>query len=183
MGEDRREAFYRDRVRSCAPGCPDFDRASVEATFGIFYTYDVYHQIMSRNLAEFGLSKSTLNILMLLKHGQPQGMLLRELGDLMLVSKANITGLIDHLEHQGYVKRVVGERDRRARFAQLTKEGKDLLELYAPTHYRNIKELLKDLTVEEKELLISLLRKTRRSLVAHAGASIAQNSECQVGQA
>jgi MarR family transcriptional regulator, 2-MHQ and catechol-resistance regulon repressor len=138
---------------------------------------------MSRNLAEFGLSKSTLNVLMLLKHGQPEGMLLRDLGDLMLVSKANITGLIDHLEQKGFVRRVVGARDRRARFAQLTKEGKDLLELYAPTHYRNIKELLKDLTVEEKELLISLLRKTRKSLAANAGTRMTENSECQAGLA
>jgi MarR family 2-MHQ and catechol resistance regulon transcriptional repressor len=174
VGEDRREAFYRERVRSCAPRCPAFDRLSVETTFGILHTYDLFHQIMSKNLAEFGLSKSTLNILMLLKHGEAQGMLLRDLGELLLVSKANITGLMDHLEQKGYVTRVVDSHDRRARFARLTKEGEELLDRYAPIHYRSVAELLKDLTIEEKETLISLLHKTRVSLTAHASAASPQ---------
>jgi MarR family transcriptional regulator, 2-MHQ and catechol-resistance regulon repressor len=183
VGKDRREAFYRERVRSCALRDPAFDPLSVETTLGILHTYDLFHQIMSRNLAEYGLSKSTWNILMLLKHGEAHGMLLRDLGELLLVSKANITGLIDHLEQKGYVTRVVDSHDRRARFARLTRAGEELLERYAPIHYRSIAELLKDLTTEEKETLISLLQKTRGSLAAHAtAASFQADPQYQVAE-
>jgi MarR family 2-MHQ and catechol resistance regulon transcriptional repressor len=137
----------------------------------MLYTYDLLHQIMSRRLSEYGLSRSTFNILMLLKQGEPQGMLLSDLGELMLVSRANITGLIDHLEGRGYVRRVVDEKDRRARFAQLTEHGKRVVERYAPVHFRIITELLRDLSGEEKEALVALLHKTRESLRSHAAAS------------
>lgn len=180
--EDRREAFYEERARACASSYQGADRLAVEATFGMVYTYDLLHQIVSRNLAEFGLSKSTLSILMLLRQGEPEGMLLRDLGELMLVSRANITGLIDHLQSNGYVKRVVDRQDRRARYAQLTEKGRELVDRYAPIHYRGITELLKDLTGEEKEMLIALLRKTRSSLRANGAAWVAGNTVCQVAR-
>lgn len=166
--EDRREAFYEERARQSGFFYPGFDRLSVESTLGIVHTYDLLHQIVSKTLAEFGLSKSTLNILMLLKDGKPEGMLLRDLGELMLVSKANITGLIDHLQAKGYVKRVVDSQDRRARYARLTSVGRELVDRYAPVHYRMISELMNDLSPGEKETLIALLRRTRSSLRANA---------------
>lgn len=165
--EDRREAFYRDRIRRSAARYPDADGLSAEAAFGMLYTYDLLHQIMNRQLAKFGLSRSTLNILMLLRQGEPEGMLLSDLGELMLVSRANITGLIDHLEEKGYVRRVVDVQDRRARFARLTKHGQALIDRYAPVHFRSITDLLKDLSGEEKETLVELLDKTRGSLRSH----------------
>lgn len=180
--EDRREAFYEERARDCASRFPGCDRLSLEAIFGVVYTYDLLHQIMSRNLAEIGLSKSTLNILMLLRDGEPEGMLLRDLGELMLVSKANITGLIDHLQAKGFVKRVVDTQDRRARFAQLTAEGHALVERYAPTHYQNITELLRGLTAEEKETLIALLRETRSSLRSSAAVPLESSAARQAAR-
>ncbi len=174
LSQDRREAFYRERIRNSAAQYPDSDGLSAEATFGMLYTYDLLHQIMGRQLSGYGLSRSTLNILMLLKQGEPQGMLLSDLGELMLVSRANITGLIDHLESKGYVKRVVDVQDRRGRFARLTKHGKELIDRYAPVHFRNITELMKDLSGEEKETLVALLHKARESLRSHAVATMHQ---------
>jgi MarR family transcriptional regulator, 2-MHQ and catechol-resistance regulon repressor len=170
--EDRREAYYADRASRCASLYSGADQLSIEAVFGMVYTYDLLHQTVSRVLAEYGLSKSTLSILMLLKQAEPEGMLLRDLGELMLVSKANITGLIDHLQSKGYVKRVVGSEDRRARYARLTKSGNELVERYAPVHYQNITEYLKDLTREEKERLIALLRKVRASVRANGAEPV-----------
>jgi MarR family 2-MHQ and catechol resistance regulon transcriptional repressor len=95
-------------------------------------------------------------------------MQLHELGELLLVSKANITGLIDHLEEKDLVKRVISARDRRARFARITKKGEALLDEVVPVHYQNVKRLLNDLTNGDKQMLIKLLRKARASLMANA---------------
>jgi MarR family transcriptional regulator, 2-MHQ and catechol-resistance regulon repressor len=164
VSEDRREAFYHKGLRQWGPSYPGFDLHTIETALSLLYTYDLFHQITGRYFAGFGLSKSTFNIMMLLRHGSPEGMLLHDLGELLLVSRANITGLVDHLEQKGYVKRVVDTQDRRARFARLTKKGEELLDRFLPVHFRNITGLLKDLTAKEKEMLIELLKKTRSSL-------------------
>jgi MarR family 2-MHQ and catechol resistance regulon transcriptional repressor len=168
---DRREAFYHERMRQCGPQYAGFDLPSNETALNLLYTYDVFHQLTSRYMAEFGLAKSAFNILMLLRHGQPEGMLLHDLGELLLVSRANITGLIDHLQKSGYVKRVVDVHDRRARYARLTTQGEELLDGFVPQYFEKMADMLRDLTNEEKESLIALLKKTRRSMTAHAGVT------------
>lgn len=168
MLHDRREAYYEKRVRESGPRYPGFDLATTEITLGLLYTYDVLHQLIARYMSAFGLSKSTLNVLMLLRHGPPEGMQLHELGELLLVSRANVTGLIDHLEDKGYVKRVVDANDRRARYARITRKAEALLDEFMPLHYGNIKALTRDLTDGEKEQLTALLKKMRASLTAHS---------------
>jgi MarR family 2-MHQ and catechol resistance regulon transcriptional repressor len=162
--EDPREAFYHERIRECGPHYSGFDMPSVEAALNLVYSHDVLHQAMARYLGEFGLSRSTFNILMVLRHGHPEGMLLHTLGELLLVSRANITGVVDHLEQKGYVKRVVDQHDRRARFARITREGNELLDRVIPVHFRMIKGLMSGLSDAEKEQLVTLLKKARSSM-------------------
>ncbi len=57
-----------------------------------------------------------------------EGMQLHDLGELLVVSRANITGLIYHFEQKGYVNRVVDQQDRRARFARITRKAEALLD-------------------------------------------------------
>jgi MarR family 2-MHQ and catechol resistance regulon transcriptional repressor len=165
---DRREAYYHDRVREAGPRYESFDLPSAELVLSLLYTYDLLLQSLGRFMAEYGLSKSTLNILMLLRHGPGEGMQLHDLGELLLVSRANITGLIDHLEEKGYVKRVVDAQDRRARYARITRKAEALLDEFMPVHYRRMKALLQDLSAEEKGALLRLLQKVRTSISTHA---------------
>lgn len=168
MREDRRENYYHTRVKASGPQYPGFDLASAEILLSLRYTEDVLHQACAPVLAQYGLSKSSLNILMLLRHGPQEGMQLHDLGDLLLVSRANITGLMDHLEQKEYVTRAVDPSDRRARFARITGKGEELLDSFMPLHYRNIKSMLQGLSETEKDALLGLLKKTRESIAAHA---------------
>lgn len=168
MVEDRREAFYHEAVRRAGPRYPGFDLDSVEIVLNFLYTYDQLHQTVSRYMSEYGLSKSSLNILMLLRHGSDEGMQLHDLGELLLVSRANITGLMDHLEDKGYVKRVVDPQDRRARHARITRRGEALLDEFMPVHYRNLTTLLHDLSSDEREKIVGLLKKMRSSMSVHS---------------
>jgi MarR family 2-MHQ and catechol resistance regulon transcriptional repressor len=168
--EDRREDFYHERVSEAGPRYVGFDLLSTRIALDLLYTYDVFHQLSARYMADFGLSKSSLNILMLLRHGPQQGMQLHDLGELLLVSRANITGLIDSLEEKGWVQRSVDTTDRRVRYARITRKAENLLDEFMPVHYGHVKMLLQDLTREEKQTLSSLLRKARRSMTAHGSA-------------
>jgi MarR family 2-MHQ and catechol resistance regulon transcriptional repressor len=168
MREDRREDYYHNRIRQSGPQYADFDLPSVEILLSLRYTEDVLQQAFAPLLGRYGLSKSSVNILMLLRHGPEEGMQLHDLGDLLLVSRANITGLIDHLQQKECVTRVVDANDRRARFARITKKGSELLDTFMPLHYRNVKAMLQGLSETEKALLFRLLKKTRESIAVHA---------------
>lgn len=168
--EDRRESFYHERLRQAGPKYANFDLASTELSLDLIYTCDMFQQATARYLMEFGLSRSSLNVLMLLRHGGPDGMQLHELGELLLVSRANITGVVDHLEEKGYVTREVDASDRRARCARITNKASALLDEFIPVHYRNITSLFQELTAGEKGMLQGLLKKTRASLRVHAPA-------------
>ncbi|HTU44415.1 MAG TPA: MarR family transcriptional regulator [Bryobacteraceae bacterium] len=166
--EDRRESFYHERLRQAGPGYANFDLAATELSLDLIYTCEMLHQATARYFTEFGLSKASLNVLMILRHCGLDGMQLHELGELLLVSRANITGIVDHLEEKGYVKRVVDASDRRARYPRITEKAAALLDEFIPVHYRNINMLLQELTNGEKEMLQGLLRKTRASLRTHS---------------
>jgi MarR family 2-MHQ and catechol resistance regulon transcriptional repressor len=161
-------------VRRAGPRYAGFDRPSVELVLTFLHTYDQLHQIVARYMTEYGLSKSSLNILMLLRHGSDEGMQLHDLGELLLDSRANITGLMDHLEDRGYVKRLVDPQDRRARHARITQKGEALLDEFMPVHYRNLKGLLRGLSEDERETLVELLKKVRSSMAAHSERAVVQ---------
>lgn len=170
MPEDRRDAYYHERIKDFGPLYANFDPLLAQIALDFVYTSDVFHQTTGRYMTHFGLSKSTFNILMLLRHGPEQGMQLHELGELLLVSRANITGLVDHLEQKGYVKRTVDTQDRRVRHARITQKGEALLDEFIPVHFGNLKTLFQDLTTGEQQMLLAVLRKMRASILAHADA-------------
>ncbi|MBV8828687.1 MAG: MarR family transcriptional regulator [Acidobacteriaceae bacterium] len=181
MPKDVREAYYQDIVRRSGPRYGGFDLLSSLLAIHLIYTCEMYHQATAKYMSDFGLSKSSFNVLMLLKHGPLDGLQLHDLGDLLLVSRANITGLIDHLEQKGYVKRVVDATDRRARYARITRKAELLLDDFLPLHFANVKSLFEELTEDEKQLLVGLLEKVRKSFALHAatcrrGANVEQGT-------
>jgi MarR family 2-MHQ and catechol resistance regulon transcriptional repressor len=166
--EDRRESFYHERVSEAGPSYAGFDLLSTRIALDLLYTYDVFHQASARYMARYGLSKSSLNILLLLRHAPEEGMQLHDLGELLLVSRANITGLIDSLQEKGWVQRIVDKGDRRVRYARITATAKTLLDEFMPVHYAQVKALFHDLTGKEKETLSALLKKARHSMTTHS---------------
>jgi MarR family 2-MHQ and catechol resistance regulon transcriptional repressor len=160
---DRREG-YLERIRQFGPSYTGFDQASAESVVSLAFTYDVLQQCIAKYMADYGLSKSTFNILVLLRHGPKEGMQLHDLGEMLLVSRANVTGLISHLEEKGYVTREVDERDRRARYAKVTRKAEILLDELMPVHYGNVRDLMSELSSTEKSQLVGLLAKVRESI-------------------
>jgi MarR family 2-MHQ and catechol resistance regulon transcriptional repressor len=62
-----------------------------------------------------------------------QGMTMTELGKNLLVTKANMTGMIDRLERDGYVTRHPDQFDRRVTKVMLTDKGTTFMqEIEAP---------------------------------------------------
>lgn len=168
MLDDRRESFYATHFGDLFEHEQGHDELSVRVMVELVLTCDIASQITARYVADFGLSKSAFSVLMLLRHGPSEGMQLHDIGELLLVSRANITGLIDHLEQKGYVTRETPSGDRRVRYARITSQAEDLVDRVAPVHFANVSELLADVEDSEKTKLRVILKKVRQSLLKHA---------------
>lgn len=118
---------------------------------------------IDRGLRDLNLTGSQLNALMVLKDAGPDGISLSEIGRSLVVTKANVTGLIDRLERDGLVERRT-HADRRVTLAALTPKGADLLAEALPRHGDSLSDLLSFLLDGEKSQLIELLTKLRRGL-------------------
>ncbi len=161
---DKREHYYRGRVREHGQRYVQFHLPSVQVLLDLIYTYDVTASHLARRLAGHGLSLSSFNLLMILSRSGNEGCPLHEIGDLLLVSRANITGLIDCLERKGLVQRASDPHDRRVCIARITPRGEALLESLLPDHYSELRMICAGLNNTEKTQLHTLLKKLRHSL-------------------
>lgn len=109
------------------------------------------------------LTAAQFNALLVLRAAQPAGLPMGEIGQRLVVTKSNVTGLVDRLEQQGLVRRVEQE-DRRVTVVRLTEAGRGLLDRITPDHATLLARLTGCLAPREKQTLISLLTKLRREL-------------------
>ena len=109
-----------------------------------------------RALAESGLTEPKFNVLMELAANDGRLPHCR-LAERLLRSPANVTALIDRMERDGLVRRVRGERDRRTVTAEITEAGWNALRTGAPLVFRLERQVLGDLSLEDRRLLTRLL--------------------------
>ncbi|MGI6679496.1 MAG: MarR family winged helix-turn-helix transcriptional regulator [Dehalobacterium sp.] len=114
---------------------------------------NIYDQFLSR----WGLSQTKANVLLLLYKNE--ALALWELGEKLLVSRANITGLMDRLSKSGLVTREINPLDRRSLIAKLTPKGKMLIEEIIPLLKDFTEKVFSPLSETEQEQLIKLLQK------------------------
>jgi DNA-binding MarR family transcriptional regulator len=81
----------------------------------------------------FGLSEAQFNVLQILQDTS-SSLSQRELSDILIVDRSNVTGLIDRMEVAGWVKRFPVPGDRRAYQVNLTPAGRTLWRKVTP-HY------------------------------------------------
>jgi DNA-binding MarR family transcriptional regulator len=118
------------------------------------------------SLARHGLGEGRFSVLALLLENQPEPMSHSELAEIYCVTKGSITGLVDGLEHDGYVKREDSGADRRVRSISLTPVGRQLVEQVLPDHFRRIVGLMAGLSPSECKTLVTLLAKVQDGLPA-----------------
>jgi len=75
------------------------------------------------------------------------------------VTRATITGLLDGLERDGFLKRRADSEDRRKLIVRLTSEGSLLAQQLFEQHTAWIASLMSDLSTGEQQLLSTLLRR------------------------
>lgn len=93
--------------------------------------------------------------------GGTDGMTCKDIGDITLITKGTLTGVIDRLEEKGLVERWSVEGDGRKTIVALTRRGERVYEKEYPKHIAFLKEKFDKLGARDRKQAIVLLEKIR----------------------
>jgi DNA-binding MarR family transcriptional regulator len=134
-------------------------RPSVLAWLRMWRVVQKVERAAAEHLKAYGLNGAQFYVL---SHvGAAEGCMQKELGDSLLVTKGNISHLVDQMERRGLVSR---RQEGRTNRLYLTEEGRRLFEEVVPAHEDLVHRLMSALPEEEQAQLHELLRGLDRSL-------------------
>lgn len=119
--------------------------------------YRALNEEVNKVIQQRGLNPTEFAVMELLYHKGDQP--LQQIGGKILLASGSITYVVDKLEQKGYLRRNGCPKDRRVTYAQITDEGRALIEEIFPEHSQRINELMDVLSPEEKQTAIDLLKK------------------------
>ena len=89
---------------------------------------------------------------------------LTELAAKLKIAKASISVMIERLEKNEYLKKVISDNDRRIAHIHLTEKGEKAASLHAELHTRIAKAITSNMTNSERIILTELLNKSVNAL-------------------
>ncbi|NNJ65799.1 MAG: MarR family transcriptional regulator [Xanthomonadales bacterium] len=93
--------------------------------------------------------------------GDTDGMTCKDIGDITLITKGTLTGVVDRLEEKGLVERWSVEGDGRKTIVALTRRGERVYEKEFPRHIAFLKDKFDGLSARDRKQALSLLQKIR----------------------
>lgn len=99
--------------------------------------------------------------------GYAGGLPFGEIGEKMMVTVSNLTGIVDRLEEKGVVARERDFHDRRVVRVRLTEKGSKLYKNTIPLFEKSISQFFSPLSKSQQKELAALLRKLMRISWAH----------------
>lgn len=106
-----------------------------------------------------GLTPSQARVIFTL--GGTDGMTCKDIGDVTLITKGTLTGVVDRLEEKGLVERWSVQGDGRKTIVALTRRGQRVFEREYPRHVEFLKAKFDGLGAAERKQAARLLEKIR----------------------
>jgi len=145
------------------------DGSSVEAWVGIVSAYRAVHALLNQELVKSSLTFPQYRVIRAL--GKFGAMPMSKLGEHMVVTPANITGLVDRLEGRGYIKREGTGTDRRITRIALTREGETTYRQTSIQHSRLVSHIMRALSENERLTVAKLLQKIKEAALEERGGA------------
>lgn len=124
-------------------------------------------ELRRRLRTEFDVTLPQFDVLAQL-YREPDGLRLSDLSRRMMVTKGNVTGLVDTLVAAGFIARESVQEDRRAQNIRLTKPGRALFARMAVAHEGWLSEFFADVDAVSKADLLGELESVKRSILQQA---------------
>ena len=145
---------------------PELDPSAMEAFLHFLRTSTELFESIKAAHASHNFSDGRFGVMMLLNRDPGKPVNPADLADRADVTRATMTGLIDTLERDGFVKREHAPADRRMMLVQLTTKGQNFLDEILPDYFRRVAVLMSPLTAAERQTLVTLMGKIQQSLPA-----------------
>lgn len=126
------------------------------AAYQAFSLYDAEGLRESRS----GLTPSQARVIFTL--GDTEGMTCKAIGDITLITKGTLTGVVDRLEDKGLVERWSVEGDGRKTIVALTRRGERLYQKEFPRHIEFLKDRFGNMSDRDQRQAVTLLRKIKK---------------------
>lgn len=141
---------------------------SGKTIINLMKTVEIIRFVYNNLFLKHGISESKFYVLLLLWK-EKDGMVLSEIGEKMLVTRANMTGLIDRMEKESLVEKKINPNDRRSIIANLTEKGRSLFEEIKESNIEFSRQMTSVLNIEEKKNLNALLENLQNDIVSCFG--------------
>ncbi|WP_022980667.1 MarR family winged helix-turn-helix transcriptional regulator [Ideonella sp. B508-1] len=128
-------------------------------------TNQVQAELRRRLRLQFGISLARFDYMAQL-HRYPAGLSMRLLGQYLMVTGGNVTGLTNELVKESWVERLPDPDDRRSVRVRLTPLGVQTFEQIATVHEAWVVSLFAGLRVQDRKLLTELLGSVRQQVAA-----------------
>jgi DNA-binding MarR family transcriptional regulator len=138
---------------------PDLDPSAVEAFLHLIRTSNDVAEAFDRVHAGHNISRGRFGVLMLLNHDPGTPASPADLAARANVTRATMTGLVDTLERDGFVKREPAPDDRRMMLVRLTPAGIRFIDKVLPDYLRRIAAVMAGTSVGERRTFVNLLAK------------------------
>ncbi len=154
----------RKRLRESSQRYGKLSLSTGETFLQFLYTFESMAAHLSCQTRQKGLTRAGLNVLAILRSSEGKGCQHNQISRLLLVSRANITGVVNSLIRQGLVERDYDRKDRRVCIARITRKGEAFLDSFLPDYHAVIESVFSRLSVEDKRTFNRLMEKLRNAI-------------------
>lgn len=123
----------------------------------ILKTNQSIENAIRKDVLKYGLNPTEFSALEFLYH--KGSMSIQKLNRDILISKSTMSYCLDQLTLKKLINRKTNKEDRRSTDVELSEKGKEFMDKIFPEHKKFLETLFNELTNDEKEALISNLKK------------------------
>ena len=155
-------------LKALAAKYPEMDLTAVQTMTSLLRTTIQILNATDADLARHKITRGRLSVLANLNRQENGTATPSELADIIGVTRATITGLLDALERDKLVSREEGD-DARSIKVRLCAKGRRVLEEILPDRFKKIRGLMKGLSDADRLSLQRLLQKVSAGLPSFTG--------------
>ena len=139
------------------------------AWLGLVQCFSSIERVLMRNFSEkFNSSLPRYDVLTAVAL-TPQGLTMGELARMLMVTKGNITGVVNRLKQDGLVRKATSKTDRRIQSVTISAKGRRLWDTMHADYDKTISEILSGKSKKDLQALTQMLEATRLSVQEKSG--------------
>lgn len=157
----KREFPTREALHQFAEVIPEINVSAVEVLLQFLQaSFEVHHDIFDILEKKYRLSEGKLMVMIIL-YKSVKGIAPSQLADKAGVTRATISAMLQRMIRDGLACSFSDATDGRAKLVALTETGRKFMDEILPEHFLRIARLMNNLTEEERNTLVRLLKKIK----------------------